>query len=588
MATAHGDLARYRQVLKQARPCWPQIAGIFLVSLLSTPLALLTPLPLQLAVDHVVSSHPLPHFLDAALPAGARSPTALLLLATGLLVAVALLSQVQSFALEVLRTDTAERLVLGFRARLFEHVQRLSLAYHDARGTTDSVYRIQYDAPAIQHIALDGVIPLVAALCTLVSMLVVIVRIDIWLAVVALAVSPVLVLISGLFRTRLKKQASLVKKLESSALGIVQEVLAALRVVKVFGQEEREHERYVRHVGEGSQARRRLARVEGSFGLLVGLTTAAGTAAVLFLGVRRVQSGGLTLGELLLVMGYLAQLYIPLRTLGKSATTLQSSLVAVGRAFAVLEEAADVAERASARPLVRAEGAITFEDVGFSYPDAEPVLHGVSFHVPAGARLGIAGTTGAGKTTLTALLLRLYDVSGGQILLDGVDLREYRRSDLRNQFSVVLQEPVLFSTTVARNIAYGSPDAGMAEIMDAARAANAHEFILRLPRGYETPVGERGSMLSGGERQRIALARAFLKDAPILILDEPTSSVDPGTEAVILEAMERLMRGRTTLLIAHRLGTLERCDLRLRMERGRVVSFEQQDRAGSGTALRGS
>jgi ATP-binding cassette subfamily B protein len=241
------------------------------------------------------------------------------------------------------------------------------------------------------------------------------------------------------------------------------------------------------------------------------------------------------------------------------------------RAFALLDEAPDVPERADAAPLLRARGSISFREVSFAYGGGPPVLQGVSVDIPAGARVGIAGKTGAGKTTLINLLCRFYDANLGQVFLDGADLRDYRLADLRNQFAMVLQEPVLFSTTIAENIAYGRLGASQEEIINAAKAANAHEFIEALPDGYQTQVGERGMCLSGGERQRISLARAFLKDAPILILDEPTSSVDLKTEAQILEAMERLMRGRTAFLIAHRPATLVGCDLLLRVENGHVV-----------------
>jgi ATP-binding cassette subfamily B protein len=305
------------------------------------------------------------------------------------------------------------------------------------------------------------------------------------------------------------------------------------------------------------------------------MTTTAGTAAVLFLGALHVQAETLTLGELLMVMAYLAQLYGPMETVSKKIADLQGSLVSAERAYALLDESPDVQDRPGALHLVHAQGAVTFQSVSFSYPHNPPVLHEVSLEIPAGSRVGIEGTTGAGKTTLVSLLTRFYDPTAGQILLDGVDLRDYRLADLRNQFAIVLQDTVLFSTTVAENIAYARPGASDAEIVAAAHAANAHDFITRLPQGYETKVGERGMRLSGGERQRIALARAFLKDAPIVILDEPTSSVDLRTERLIIEALERLMRGRTTFIIAHRLSTLDDCNVRLRVEDGRLVDRER-------------
>jgi ATP-binding cassette, subfamily B, bacterial len=597
-AAGYTDVALYRRLLRQTRPYWPHIGGIFLLGLLSSPLALLTPLPLKIAVDSVVGSHPLPGFLGALLPSAVtRSDLAVLALAAGLLVAITLLSQLRELTDSLLRTYTGEKLVLDFRARLFRHVQRLSLSYSDSKGTSDSTYRIQYDAPAIQYITIDGVIPFISAGFTLAGMIYITARIDRQLALVALAVSPVLFLISRVYRLRLRRRSREVKKLESSALSVVQEVLAAIRLVKAFGQEDREQERFVRRFSEGMRARIHLAFVEGGFGLLVGLTTALGTSAVLFIGIRHVQSGVLTLGELLLVIGYLSQLYAPLKTMGRKAASLQSHLAGAERVFSLLDEAPDVTERPKARPLARAAGAVAFRNVSFAYEQNHPVLYDISFEIPAGARVGMMGATGAGKTTLMSLLTRFYDPTAGQILLDGVDLRDYRLADLRNQFAIVLQEPILFSTSIAENIAYALPGASDREIIAAAQAAGAHEFIARLPQGYETLVGERGMRLSGGERQRIALARAFLKDAPMLILDEPTSSVDLRTEATIMEAMERLMHGRTAFMIAHRLSTLTNCDVLLQIENGRLVDVtsnvpttvrEVLAVGGRGAALRGS
>jgi ATP-binding cassette subfamily B protein len=571
---SYTDLALYRRLLHQVRPYWAHLTGLLLLGLLGGCLALLTPLPLKIAVDSVVGSRPLPGFLDALVPGSVTgSDTAVLLLAAGIVVAVVVLSQLQGLASSLLSTYTSEQLVLSFRAALFRHAQRLSLAYHDATGTSDSTYRIQTDAASLRYLTVDGIIPFVTAGCTLAGMIYLIVRIDWQLALVALAVAPVLFLISWAYRPRLRNQARAVKTLESSALSVVQEVLTTLRIVKAFGQEGREQERLVRRSREGMSARLRLLVVEGGFGLLVSLATALGTAAVLFIGTRNVKAGVLTLGDLLLVMVYLAQLYTPLKLMSKKAASLQSHLASAERAFALLDEAPDVAERPHARPLTRAAGAVAFRGVSFAYGQDPPVLHDLSFEVSPGTRLGIAGMTGAGKTTLLSLLTRFYDPSAGQILLDGADVRDYKLADLRNQFAMVLQETVLFSASIAENIAYARPGASEEEIRAAAKAANAHDFITRLPQGYATQVGERGMRLSGGERQRIALARAFLKDAPVLLLDEPTSSVDANTEAAILEGLERLMRGRTTFLIAHRPSTLKECDQLLVIENGRVLTM---------------
>ncbi len=568
---ARTDLALYRRLWREARPYWPHLAGMFLLSLLATPIALLVPLPMKIIVDSVLGAHPLPRFIDVLLPLAMHSKNALLALMVASLVAIAVVSQLKELGVSLLRTYTGEKLVLGFRTRLFRDVQRLSLAYHDSKGSTDSTYRIQWDAQSIQYIMIDGVVPFITSGCTLALMLYVTVRLDTQLAMVGLAISPVLLVLMRIYRRRLRGQAHAVKALDSSAQSVVQEVLAGIRVVKAFGQEIREQERFVSHSRAGIRARLQLAFVENGFGLLVGLTTAGGTAAVVSIGAHHVLSGRLTLGELLMVMAYLSQLYEPLKTISKKSASLQSHLASAERAFALLDHPPDVSERPNARRLVRATGAVAFRHVSFAYDGGSRVLHDVSFDVEPGTRVGITGATGAGKTTLFSLLNRFYDPTEGQILLDGVDLREYRLADLRDQFAIVLQDPVLFSTSIGENIAYGRPGASDEEIVAAAEAAGAHDFIVRSRQGYESRVGERGTQLSGGERQRIALARAYLKNAPILILDEPTSSVDLRTEAVILEALERLMRGRTTFLITHRVSALTACDMRLQLERGRLV-----------------
>lgn len=573
---SQSDLALIIRLLLQARPFWLHITGIFLLGLLATPLTLLTPVPLKIVVDNVVGAQPLPDFLARFLPKEVVASTpALLIVAVSLLVAITLLTNLQDLSSTLLKTYTGEKLVLDFRGKLFRQLQHLSLSYSDMRGTSDSSYRVQYDAPSIQYISIDGIIPFTTSAITVISMIYVTVRIDWQLALVALAIAPILFILSQFYRRNLRKRSREVKKIESSALTVIQEVLTSIRVVKAFGQEDREQERFMHKSSEGFQARLQLARIEGIFGLLLGLITAVGSACVLFVGVSHVQQGILTLGSLLLVIGYLSQLYSPLKTMSRKAASLQSHLAGAERSFALLDEELEVQERPNALALKHAEGKIIFHNVSFAYNPRYTVLKDIDFEILPGTRLGISGVTGAGKTTLVNLLTRFYDPTDGEILLDNIDLRDYRLADLRNQFAIVLQEPVLFSTTIAENIAYARPGATEEQIAQAAEAAGAHGFICRLPQDYDTQVGEHGIRLSGGERQRIALARAFLKQAPLLILDEPTSSVDMETEKSILGAMSQLMKGRTAFMIAHRESTFSICNMRLEIREGMISKFQR-------------
>ena len=566
------QLALYRRLLTYARPYWPHILLVFVLQLLSTPLALLGPLPLKIAVDTVLGSRPLPAWLQTVIPEGLTgSAVAMLSLAAALLVLTAVLGSLLDLVTELLRTYSGERLAQDFRSHLFRHVQRLSLSYHDAAGTSDSTYRIQYDAPAIQRVVVDGLIPLLGSATTVVAMIWVTMRINAGLAIVALSISPLLFGLSRWFGPRLRSNWKEIKKLDSLAMGVVHEVLAAVRVVKAFGREDRELGRFVDQSTRRVRREMEVSALQGVFDLLVGLVMAVGSAAALIIGVQLVRAGELTLGSLLLVLSYLQQIYKPLRALSKKTVALESSLASAERAFALLDQVPDVAERRDPIRLSRSKGSVLFLDVSFAYDAEHVVLHRVSFAAPPGTRVGIRGTTGAGKSTLMGLLMRFYDPTDGTIMLDEVDLRDYGLDDLRRQFAIVLQEPVLFSTSISENIAYGRPEATREEIVEAARLANAHDFISALQEGYDTPVGERGMRLSGGERQRISLARAFLKDAPLLILDEPTSSVDVKTEGVIIDAMNRLMQGRTTFIISHRLDALAGCDMQVELEKGWTV-----------------
>jgi len=560
------------RALREARARWGGLAGLLGVALLATPLALLLPIPVAIVLDQVAGGKPLPAFLARFVPdAVVASKDGLLWLAVGGVVAVALLVQVQVLATWTLETWLGDRLTLGLRARVFRHLQRLSFTYHDTRGSAEAIYRVQNDCPAIQNVLVHGLVPMVGASVKLVVVLFVAGSIDLVLTLVAVASAPVLLAVLAVFRKRLRRQWTEVRERESAAMAVVAETLGALRVVKAFGQEDHEHGRYVIRGNASVKAEMAAVRVESLLWLLVGVVLAVGTATVLYLGARHVEAGALTTGQLIQVMAYLSQLYDPLKTMGSRAAGIQKGLASLDRVFGLLDTTIDVVERPDARPLPRATGVVTLDHVAYAHPGGRTVFVDATAEVPAGSRVGIAGPSGSGKSTLLGLLTRFYDPTSGAVRLDGVDLRDYRLADLRAQFAIVLQEPVLFSTTIRENIAYGRSKASFAEIEAAARAAGAHEFVLRLPQGYETVVGERGLTLSGGERQRLSLARAFLKDAPLLLLDEPTSALDAKTEAEVMEAVERLMEGRTTFVVAHRLSTLEGCDVRLRVDAGRLV-----------------
>lgn len=566
------DRRFWKRVANSARPCWLQLTGILGLSVLSTPIALLMPLPLKIAVDSVLGHQPLPRWLNLLVPS-MLSHKACLFLAAGLLVFIALLSSLQLLASWLLQTYTGERLVHGLRGQLLWHVQRLSLAFHDRRGATDTAYRIQYDAAAIQNILIHGLLPIAGSAFGFVAMLYVTAQINWRLAIVALILSPVLWLLAHNSSRKVGSRYDEVRELDSSAMLVLHETLASIRVVKAFGRETHGDDLFRRKSRQRMTEQVHLASIQAGFHVLIGFAIAAGTAAALVIGVGQVQARAITVGELLLVMAYIAQLYEPLRNISSKIPELQASISSVRRAFSLLDEIPELSESPSTLPLKRVVGHFVFSDVSFQYTNGRRVLNNVSFEVQAGARVGIAGPSGSGKTTLINMLTRFYDPVQGCISLDGVDLRNYRLEDLRQQYSIVPQEPMLFSTTVAANLAYAWPDASRTDVMEAAKMAGAHEFIMRLPKGYDTPIGEGGLALSGGERQRLAIARAFLKDAPVLILDEPTSAVDMNAEQLIIDALEKLMRGRTTFMIAHRLSTLERSDQVLVLRDGRLNSI---------------
>ena len=557
-----------QRAFEDLRPYFWPLVVLLIVSLLAVPMTLVFPLPIKLLVDSVLGSQPLPGYLTIFV-GSQLSKTLALWLAISILMAAAVLTYLQNLVNVWYSNKVGNRMTLDVRARLFRQMQRLSVAYHDTMGAADSAYRTLNDAPMLRSFGIDSLIPLTTSILTLGAMILVMVFLDWELALIALLVSPLMFLLTFVFRPRIRAGWRKFRASESAAMAVAQESLGASRLVKSYGQEERKNKELVSHYDASLSASLKVQVDSAIYSLLVGVLTAAGLAAVLYIGIGHVP-GILTLGSLLVVNYYVTQLYGPLRNVGQSILDIQMSLTGVERYRAVLDEKPDVPELPNAIPLARARGNIAFRNVSFAYTKDHPVLHDITFELPSGNRLGVVGPTGSGKTTISTLLLRLFDPTKGLITLDGIDLREYKLADLRNQYAVVHQETVLFSTSVAENIRFAKPNATMDEVIAAATAAKAQDFITNLPNGYDTLVGERGMKLSGGERQRISLARAFLKDAPILILDEPTSSLDVHTESAILDTIQELMKGRTTMMIAHRPSTLRDCNIILVLEDGRV------------------
>ncbi len=552
------------------RPYKGLSALTLLVTIADALVPLLAPWPLKIMVDNVLGGHPLPPLLSGPLGPLAENRVALL----ALVIAAGVLIQALGSGLTVintyLRTRIEQGMVLDFRSDLFQHAGRLSLAFHDQRRTGDFMNRINLQSNAIGAIPMT--VPLLAqSLITLIGMFVVALFIHPYLAVLSLVVVPFLYYSIAYYAKRISPRVKKVRMMEGQSLSILHEAMSMLRVIMAFGREGYHHARFRRQGETALRARVRLTVGQTLFDLAVSLTTAAGTALVLGFGAYFVIQGELTVGQLLVVIAYIGAVYTPLQVISGAIGPIQEHLISLRMAFELLDAEPDIREVWDAVEFEEGWGYVGFDHVHFSYTGRKETLSDISFKVAPGQLVGVVGPTGAGKSTLVSLIPRFYDLQEGRVMVDGIDVRHWKLAALRDQISVVLQEPLLFHGSIANNIRYGRLDASLKEVMEAAKAANAHEFIMRLPKKYDTIVGERGSRLSGGERQRISVARAFLKSAPILILDEPTSSVDSKTEAVILEALQRLAEGKTTFMIAHRLSTLWDADMILVMSGGRIV-----------------
>jgi ATP-binding cassette subfamily B protein/subfamily B ATP-binding cassette protein MsbA len=553
------------RVLPYLKPYWRLGALSFALMIVASLATMAQPWPLAMMLDVVDGSRQQTLFgLDAS------DKLTVLAVATTLgfltLVVAHGLTVVNSY----LDSKLEQHMILDLRSDLFEHAQRLSLAFHDERQTGELMGRINYAASSLGLIVM-AIPPIAQALLTLTGMAVVAALIDLKVTLISLSVMPLMYWSLTLYGARIVPRMERVQGLEWQSLTIVNEAMSMLRVIVPFGREGYEHRRF-RRQGETAAAERvQLTVRQTLFNLAVTTCTALGTALVFYFGFRDRFEGKLTTGELVVLLSYISAVYAPMEQISSTIGNLHQQLVQLKASFDLLDMEPEIQEAPDAIELGEARGEVELDGVQFAYRGRAPVLRDVSLQVPAGARVAIVGPTGAGKTTLLSLLVRFYDPQRGRVLIDGVDVRRLSLASLRSQIALVLQEPMLFAGSVGDNIRYGRLDASMDEVIAAAKAANAHDFISRLPHGYETLVGERGAGLSGGERQRISVARAFLKDAPILVLDEPTSSIDSKTEAVILDALDRLAVGRTTFMIAHRLSTIRAADLIVVLDHGAIV-----------------
>ena len=558
------------RVMRYLRPHWRAAVVSVVVAVVVSLLALLEPWPLKVLFDSVLGNVPVPPAVARVMEPLKHDKLTLLLVVVAAGFALTLVSNALKVLNSYFETRVSQSMTLDFRSELFRHAQRLSLDYHDRTPGGALIYNINFQADSAAGLVM-ALLPLLRSALTLVGMFWVTARIDPTLALVSLAVVPLLYYSAGQYVSRIQPRLRDVRNLEGESLSIIHEAISMIRVILAFGREDHEFQKFRRQGERAVGARVGVTVRQVAFSLMVNTVTAGGTALVLAFGAFKILNGTLTPGELLVVLAYVASLYKPLEAITNTISSLQERFIALEMAFDLLDTEPRVRDRPGAVKLPRAGGEIVFDEVAFTYDGRSHTLSGVSFEALAGEVIGIVGPTGAGKSTLMSLLPRFYEPASGTITLDGIDVRGIELVSLRSQISVVLQESLLFSGTIADNIRYARPEASTAEIEAAARAANAHEFIAALPQGYDTTIGEKGVRISGGERQRIAVARAFLKDAPILILDEPTSSIDSRTEAVILDALDRLIVGRTTFMIAHRLSTLRRPDRILVVDSGRIV-----------------
>lgn len=551
------------------------LALVLATMLAKVGMDVLKPWPMKILVDHVLQGVAMPPAVARVaewLP-GAGTPDGLLTWCVAATVVIFLLGWALGLASAFANLNFGQRMVYDVGLDLFGHLLRLSLRSHSRRPVGDTIRRVTNDSGCVTTIVKDALMPLVTSLVSLLVMFVIMCRLDGVLTLLALAVVPGMVFVLRRYAGPMLDRSYEQQQIEGKIYDVVEHTLSAVPVVQAFSREEEADRRFAVTTRSALNAALSTLTMQLWFKILTGLMTTLGTAGILWVGGQHVLDGQLSVGGILVFLSYLASLYGPLESLMYTSSTIQGAAGSARRVLEVLSAEPEVADRPGAMSLPPVRGHVQLKGVTFGYEPDRPVLREISLDILPGQVIAIVGFTGAGKTTLVNLITRSFDPCQGRVLVDGHDIRSVQLQSLRRQIAVVLQEPLLFPLSIAENIAYGRPGASRAEIETAARAASAHDFISRLPRGYETVVGERGATLSGGERQRLSIARALLKDAPLLILDEPTSALDADTEGVLLDALQRLMKGRTTLLIAHRLSTIRHADRILVLNEGRIAEL---------------
>ncbi len=554
------------------RPHLPALIIGFVAVVGESAANLLEPWPLKLVLDDVLRSHQshesiMRHIYGFI----GTDKIGVLKVACLAVLAIAVLDGICSFAEKYLTTSVAQWVAYDLRRAIYSHVQKLSLSYHDHKRTGDLISRITDDIDAIQSFIQSSLLTSLVNVITLVGMVGVMFYLNWRFTLIALSVAPVLAILVYTYTRRIKKAARAVRKKEGEITSLVEEVLSSIRVVKAFAREEYEVKRLEEESLENVELALRARSLKAKLTPFVGLVVAVGTALVLWFGARLVLAGALSVGSLVVFILYLGKMYKPMQELSKTTDTYSKAAVGYERVYEVLDIDGQIKDLPRAIRAPRFQGKIEFEHVSFSYTREAPVLNDVSFSVQPGQVAALVGPTGAGKTTIISLLPRFYDPASGVIKIDGTDIRRFQQKYVRRQISFVLQDTVLFHSTVWQNIAYGNPETSRRKIIQAAEAANASEFIEKLPQGYDTILGERGMTLSGGQRQRLAIARAVVRNTPILILDEPTASLDSESEQLVLEALHRLMEGKTAIIITHRLSIIQHADVILVIQHGRVV-----------------